>query len=194
MDITPAQIKALRDETGISVMQCKAALEEAGGDMEQARVILRKKGAAAAAKKMDRELGAGTVGSYVHAGGDVASLVLLSCETDFVAKNEEFAALARDIAMHVTALAPRFRSREDVDAGALDAARAVFMKEVEDKPEELREKIVAGKLDAYLKEQVLLEQPFIKDPERTIADLVEAATQKFGERVVVAAMSRLSVH
>ena len=194
MDITPAQIKALRDETGISVMQCKAALEEAGGDMEQARVILRKKGAAAAAKKMDRELGAGTVGSYVHAGGDVASLVLLSCETDFVAKNEEFAALARDIAMHVTALAPRFRSREDVDAGALDAARAVFMKEVEDKPEELREKIVAGKLDAYLKEQVLLEQSFIKDPERTIADLVEAATQKFGERVVVAAMSRLSVH
>lgn len=194
MDITPAQIKSLRDETGISVMQCKTALEEAGGDMEQARVILRKKGAAAAAKKADRELGAGTIGSYVHAGGEVASLVLLSCETDFVAKNEEFAALARDIAMHVTALAPRFRTREDVDAASLDAARAVFMKEVGDKPEELREKIVGGKLDAYLKEQVLLEQPFVKDPERTIADLIEAATQKFGERVVVAAMSRLSVH
>jgi len=193
MEITSAQIKALRDETGISVMQCKAALEEAGGDVEKARVILRKKGAEAASKKSDRTLGAGAIGAYVHSTGEVAALVQLSCETDFVAKNEEFVALARDLAMHTAALAPRYVSRAEVDEAALAAATAVFEGEVKDKPADLREKILAGKLDAYFKDQILLEQAFVKDPERSINDLIEAATQKFGERVAVAGISRLSV-
>jgi len=193
MDISATQIKALRDETGISVMQCKAALEEAGGDVEKARVILRKKGNEAATKKSDRTLAAGTIGSYVHTTGDVASLVALSCETDFVAKNEEFISLARDIAMHVTALAPLYRMREDVDATAIENAKAVFAKEVDGKPEDLKEKILTGKLDAYFKDQTLYEQPFIKNPDQTVEELLATATQKFGERIVVAAMHRLSV-
>lgn len=193
MDITSAQIKALRDETGISVMQCKRALEEAGGDVEKARVILRKKSSESASKKSDRELGAGVVAAYVHTTGEVGALVGLACETDFVAKNEEFVALAREIAMHVTALDPQYLSREEVDASALEKARAVFAAEVADKPADLQEKILTGKLDAYFKDQILLEQPFIKDPERTINDLIEGATQKFGERVAVSAVRRLSV-
>ncbi len=193
MGVTPADIKALREETGISVMQCKKALEEAGGDMEKARVILRKKGSDAASKKADRTLGAGTIAAYVHSTGEVAALVQLSCETDFVAKNQEFGALARDIAMHVAALAPGYVSREEVDAASMEKAREVFSKEVADKPADLQEKILSGKLDSYFKDHILLEQPFIKDPERTIGDLLDAATQKFGERIVVGAISRLSV-
>lgn len=193
MAITSADIKALRDETGISVMQCKVALEEAGGDMEKARIILRKRGAEAASKKSDRTLGAGAIGAYVHTTNEVAALVHLSCETDFVAKNEEFVALAREIAMHVTALAPKYLTRNEIDAAAFEKAKEVFKGEIEGKPADLQEKILAGKLDSYFKDQVLLEQSFIKDPTRTINDLVEGATQKFGERVVISAMSRLSV-
>ncbi len=193
MDISSAQIKALRDETGVSVMQCKKALEEAGGDMEKARVILRKRGSESASKKSDRTLGAGTIAAYVHTTHQVAALVQLSCETDFVAKNEEFIALARDIAMHVTALAPRYITREDIAESDRVKATEVFQKEVGDKPAELQAKILAGKLDAYFKEQILLEQAFIKDSEHTITNLIETATQKFGERIVVTSMSRLSV-
>jgi elongation factor Ts len=193
MAITSADIKALRDETGISVMQCKVALEEAGGDMEKARIILRKRGAEAASKKSDRTLGAGAIGAYVHTTNEVAALVHLSCETDFVAKNDEFVALAREIAMHVTALAPKYLTRNEIDAAAFEKAKEVFKGEIEGKPADLQEKILAGKLDSYFKDQVLLEQSFIKDPTRTINDLVEGATQKFGERVVISAMSRLSV-
>ena len=193
MAITSADIKALRDETSISVMQCKVALEEAGGDMEKARIILRKRGAEAASKKSDRTLGAGAIGAYVHTTNEVAALVHLSCETDFVAKNDEFVALAREIAMHVTALAPKYLTRNEIDAAAFEKAKEVFKGEIEGKPADLQEKILAGKLDSYFKDQVLLEQSFIKDPTRTINDLVEGATQKFGERVVISAMSRLSV-
>jgi len=193
MDITSAHIKELRDATGISVMQCKKALEEAGGDMEKAVIILRKKGAEAAGKKSDRTLGAGAVGAYVHNTHEVAALVLLSCETDFVAKNEEFIALARDLAMHVAAARPRFISRSEVTEADTAKAAEVFAEEVKDKPAELKEKILAGKLDSYFKEQVLLEQDFIKDPSRTITDLLSAAIQKFGENVVIGQMSRLSL-
>lgn len=174
-------------------MQCKKALEEAGGDMEKARVILRKRGSESASKKSDRTLGAGTIAAYVHTTHQVAALVQLSCETDFVAKNEEFIALARDIAMHVTALAPRYITREDIAESDRVKATEVFQKEVGDKPAELQAKILAGKLDAYFKEQILLEQAFIKDSEHTITNLIETATQKFGERIVVTSMSRLSV-
>ncbi len=193
MEITSAQLKELRDKTGISVMQCKKALEEAGGDMDKAKIILQKKGGEIALKKSDRELGAGAIGSYVHSTHEVAALVQLSCETDFVAKNEEFSALAREIAMHVAAQSPLYITRAEVTDEVLNKAKEVFREEVKDKPADMQEKILAGKLDAYFKDRILMEQPFIKDQERTIGDLVSGAIQKFGENVVVSAISRLSV-
>lgn len=193
MEITTEQIKALRDATGISVMQCRKALEEAEGDMDKARVILTRKGGEAALKKSDRELGAGVIGAYVHSTGEVAALVHLACETDFVSKNEEFVALARTIAMQVAAQSPVCISRAEVSAEELGKAREVFLKEVGDKPAEIQEKILAGKLDAYFRDRILLEQPYIKEPEKTIGDLVNSAIQKFGENVVVARFERLSV-
>jgi elongation factor Ts len=193
MNITSEQLKELRDLTGISVMQCKKALEEAGGDMDKAKIILQKKSGEMAGKKSDRELKSGTIGSYVHATGEIAALVVLSCETDFVAKNEEFPALAREIAMHVAAQNPLYVSRNDVDEEAMTKAKEVFMKEVKDKPEDIQEKVLEGKIDAYFKDRVLLEQPFIKDPDKTINDLVQSAIQKFGENVGIASISRLSV-
>lgn len=193
MEITSAQLKELRDLTGISVMQCKRALEEAGGDMDKAKIILQKKGGEMASKKSDRALGAGAIGNYVHSTQEVAALVKLSCETDFVSKNAEFVALARDIAMHVAAQNPLYIHRTEVDEIALNKAREVFMEEVKDKPVEMQEKILSGKLDAYFKDRILLEQPFIKDGDKTIADLVNTAIQKFGENVVISAISRMSV-
>lgn len=193
MDISATDIKALRDETGISVMQCKKALEEADGDMEKARVILKKRRSEAAEKKADREIGAGAVGAYVHNTNEVAALVLLGCETDFVAKNEEFVALAREIAMHVAAQAPQFISREDVDERSMEAARSVFQDEIADKPADMQEKILAGKLDAYFKDRVLLEQPFIKNPDQSIGEMITGAVQKFGENVTVVQVERVSV-
>jgi elongation factor Ts len=193
MEITTIQLKELRDATGISVMQCRKALEEADGDMEKAKIILTKKGGEAAAKKSDRELGAGVIGSYVHTTGEVAALVHLACETDFVAKNEEFVALARSIAMQVAAQNPQFITRAEVSEEAMVKAREVFLEEVKDKPADIQEKILAGKLDAYFKDRVLMEQPFIKDGEKTIGDLVNSAIQKFGENTVIARMERLSV-
>ncbi|MDP3735380.1 MAG: elongation factor Ts [bacterium] len=191
--ITTDDIKALRDETGVSVMQCKKALEEAGGDREKAKVILRKLSGVAAAKHSERTLGSGAVGSYVHATGTIGAMTLLACETDFVAKNDEFRSLARDIAMHVAAMNPDFLRREDVGAEAMDAARAVFEKESAGKSVEIREKVISGKLDAYFAEKILLEQPFIKDETRRIRDLVTAASQKFGERVEVTRFVRVAV-
>lgn len=193
MEITSEMIKALRDQTGISVMQCKKALEEAGGDAEKALIILKKKRSEAADKKSDRELGAGAVGVYVHNTNEVAAMVNLACETDFVSKNEEFIALARDIAMHVAAMDPKYISRSEVDEHALEKAKEVFAEEIKDKPEDMQEKIMEGKLSSYFKEQILLEQPFVKNPDTTIEEMVTGAVQKFGENVTVAAMSRLSV-
>lgn len=193
MEITSAHIKALRDQTGISVMQCKKALEEAGGDMEKALIILKKKRSEAADKKADRELGAGAVGVYTHNTNEVAAMVMLSCETDFVSKNAEFIALARDIAMHVAALDPKFISRNEVNESALKKAKEVFQTEIGDKPQEMQEKILEGKLNAYFKEQILLEQDFIKNPETTIGELVAGAVQKFGENVHITQMHRISV-
>lgn len=193
MEITTDIIKALRDETGVSVMQCKKALEEAGGDVEKAKVILRKASAAIASKKADRELGAGIAAAYTHAGGAVIGAVVLSCETDFVSKNEEFGKLAYDIAMHIAAMNPQFRTRDDVKESDIRAAKEVFEKEAENVPENVREKAVQGKLDSYLKERVLLEQPFVKDPSVTIKDLLDQAVQKFGEKTEVTKFVRLSV-
>jgi len=193
MEITSEALKALRDQTGISVMQCKKALEEAQGDTEKALVILRKKGGEAAAKKSDRELGAGAIGAYVHSTHEVAALVVLSSETDFVAKNQEFVALARDIAMQVAATNPKALTKEEIPETDVAKAREVFMKEAEGKPADMIEKIVEGKLASYFKEQILLEQSFIKNPDRSVQDLLNDATQKFGERVAIRSFVRSSV-
>jgi elongation factor Ts len=193
MEITSVQLKELREKTGISVMQCKTALEEAEGDMDKAIIILKKKRSEAAEKKSDRALGAGVVGHYMHNTGEVAALVLLSCETDFVAKNEEFLALAKDIAMHVAAADPKFITKEELPDDAIEKAKEVFAPELEGKPEEMKEKIMEGKLSSYFKDQVLFEQDFIKNPETTIGDMVTGAIQKFGENVSIAQISRVSV-
>lgn len=193
MEITSTQIKQLRDQSGISVMQCKKALEEADGDMDKAVIILKKKRSEAAEKKSNRELGAGTIGVYAHNTNEVAGMVVLACETDFVAKNEEFVALARDIAMHVTATDPKYISKDEIDDTILAKAREVFLSEVVDKPAQMQEKILTGKMDSYFKEQILLEQPFIKNSETTIAEMISGAVQKFGENITIASISRLSV-
>jgi elongation factor Ts len=191
--ITTEQIKNLRDATGISVMQCKKALEEANGDVEKAMVLLRKKGADIATKKSDRTLGAGVIASYVHSNGTVGSMVELSCETDFVSKNEGFKALAYDIAMHIAASNPKYLKPEDVDEEAKTKAKEVFAKEVADKPANIQEKIMEGKLQSYFGDLTLLNQSYIKNPDMTIKALIEAAIQKFGEKIEVARFARFGV-
>jgi len=190
--ISTEEVKKLRDRTGLSIMQCKKALEEAGGDMEKAIVILQKKSGDIALKKSDRSLGAGTVESYIHAGGTVGAIVELSSETDFVAKNAEFKALAYDIAMQVAATDPKFLKMEDITAEAKKTASEVFKREVADKPKDMQEKIMEGKLSAYFGEQTLLEQSFIKNPELKIKDLISGAVQKFGERIEIRRFVRFS--
>lgn len=191
MEISIDTIKALRDKTGVSVAQCKKALEEAGGDIEKAEVLLRKKSGAAADKKADRELGAGAVGMYVHDGA-IGAMVLLSCETDFVSKNPEFIALARELAMQVAASNPTYLVDTEIADDAKAAALQVFTKEVEGKPEEMKEKILAGKLESYFRDSVLMNQAYIKDESKTVKDLVSEASQKFGERVEISKFARFS--
>jgi elongation factor Ts len=192
-EISMELIKALRDKTGISVMQCKKALEEAQGDEEKALILLRKKGAEIAAKKSDREFGAGAVQAYIHANGTIGAMVELVSETDFVSNNAEFRALAYDIAMHVSATNPEFIKKDEIGDSARAKAQEVFAAEVEGKPENLKAQILAGKLDAYFKDKILLEQPFIKNPDLTIQQLLDNAIQKFGERIEVAAFKRMAV-
>jgi len=192
MNISTDDIKALREKTSVSIMQCKKALEDAEGDMEQAIVLLKKRAGAIAEKKSGRDLGAGAVASYIH-GGEVGALVVLSCETDFVGKNEDFVALAREIAMQVAASDAKFITDADITPEAKEAAQKVFEEEVKDKPEDMREKILEGKMQSYFKDMVLLAQPYIKDSSKTIADLLSEGTQKFGERIEVTRIARFSV-
>ena len=191
--VTTEQIKELRDKTGISVMQCKKALEDAGGDMDKAIVLLRKKGADVAAKKADRVFGSGVVRSYVHSNGRVGAMVTLLCETDFVANNDIFKILAYDIAMQVTATNPEYLKKEDIPEQAKKSATEAFVKEVSEKPKAMQTKIMEGKLASYFKEKTLLEQPFIKNDELTIADLIRDAIQKFGEKIEIGKIVRFVV-
>ena len=199
MEITTELVKQLRDKTGISIMQCKRALDEVGGDMDKAIMLLQKKSADIATKKVDRTLNAGAIASYVHATGTVGTMVELLCETDFVAKNDEFKSLARDIAMHATATNPQFLKKEDIDKHSKDLATEMFAKEVEglpaqaSKPEDMKAKILEGKLNSYWNERVLLDQVFIKNPEVTITGLIQRAIQKFGEKIEVSRFVRFSV-
>ncbi|MEK7635074.1 MAG: elongation factor Ts [Patescibacteria group bacterium] len=194
MEITTEIIKKLRDETGVSVMQCKKALEETGGDIEKAKILLRKISKQSADKKIGRTLGAGSVASYIHGNGSVGAMVELLCETDFVARNDDFKALAKDIAMHITALAPEYLKMEDVKEEDKIKAKELFEKDLdESKSKEMRDKIMEGKLSAYFGEKVLLEQAFIKNPEVNIRTLVEQANQKFGERTEIGRFVRFSI-
>ena len=193
MAITSKQVKELREKTGVSVMECKKALEEAKGDMDKAKIILRKQSATAASKKADRALGAGIAAAYTHSGGSVIGAVVLACETDFVSKNEEFGKLAYDIAMHIAAMDPIWINRKEVTDTDTVAARSVFENEVQNVPEAARQKALEGKLDGFIKERVLLEQPFVKDSSRSVRELIEEAIQKFGEKIEVVRIERLSV-
>jgi elongation factor Ts len=190
--ISIEQVKELRDKTGISIMQCRKALEDAGGDMAKAIVILQKKGAEIADKKSDRALGAGIVASYVHSTGTAGAMVELWCETDFVSKNDEFKTLARDIAMHIVATNPQFVDSSQISEDDKAKAKEVFAKEVEGKPENMKEQILQGKLDAYFEDKVLMEQAFIKNPELTITTMLQNATQKFGEKIQIGKFVRFT--
>lgn len=192
-EITVESIKELRDQTGVSIMQCKKALEEAGGDMEKALVILRKKSGELAAKKGDRMFKAGTIQAYIHSNGNVGTILELNCESDFVSNNDEFKTLARDIAMHATATNPKFLKRTDITEADINTAKEVFAEEVKGKPEAVREGILKGKLDAYFGEMVLMDQPFIKNPEVTIQGLIDTASQKFGEKMAVGRFKRFKI-
>jgi elongation factor Ts len=190
--ITTEQVKELRDKTGVSIMQCKKALEDAGGDFDKAMVLLKKKGAEIAEKKGDRTLAAGAIGAYIHASGNIGGMVELWCETDFVAKNEDFKALARDIAMQVVATNPKFLNAEDISPEERAKASEVFAKEVEGKPENMKAQILEGKLNAYFKDMVLMEQPFIKNGDLTVAQMISNAVQKFGEKTQIGRFARFS--
>ncbi len=188
--ISSDTVKELRDKTGISVMQCKAALEEAQGDMEKALLILRKKGSSIADKKGDRELGSGIFATYTHANKKVASVVELLSETDFVSKHEDFAKLAYDIALQIAATNPQYKTRADGPEAELQKIKDLYVKDVEGKPENLKETILSGKVDSFMKGIVLMEQPFIKDDSLTIRQLLDNAVQKFGERIDVGDFKR----
>jgi len=189
MAITTDAIKALRDKTGISVMQCKKALEEAGGDEAKALEILALKSRDLAGKKFDRTFAAGSVQAYIHSNKEVGSMITLSCETDFVAKNEDFVRLAYDIALHAAAMRPQYIHREDVPEEKLNLMREQLIPELEGKKEEMKEKILEGKINALLSTMVLLEQSFVKDDTKTIKALIDSAVQKYGERTDVTQMA-----
>jgi len=187
MQITAQMVKELRERTGAGMMDCKAALAEAGGDLEKAIDTLRKKGLAAAAKKAGRVAADGMVGSYIHAGGKIGVLVEVNCETDFVARTEGFQELVKDVAMHVAAAEPRFVRREEVSADVLERERAIYREQAAatGKPANVVEKIVEGKLEKFFAESCLLEQPFVKNPDVTVGQMVTEAVARIGENIQV---------
>jgi elongation factor Ts len=184
MAISIEDIKKLREDTGAGMMRAKEALEATGGDMAKALDWLRTKGEASAAKKSDREARAGLVEAYVH-GGRIGTLVEINCETDFVARTEDFKAFARDIAMHVAAANPQYLNSESIPAETVEHERGIYRQEVEGKPAEILEKIVDGKLAKYYEQVCLVNQPFVKDPDQTIAQLTTALVAKLGENIVI---------
>lgn len=180
------EIKALREETSAPMMDCRKALVEASGEFEKAKALLLERGAAQAAKKAGRSANEGSVTSYVHAGGKIGVLVEVNSETDFVARNPKFAELSRDIAMHIAAMSPAYLDRESVPSDVVDAARAEFRSSVPaGKPPEVAERIVEGKLNKWFEEHCLLDQAFVKDDSRSVADLINAATGALGEKIRV---------
>ncbi|REJ75884.1 MAG: translation elongation factor Ts [Acidobacteria bacterium] len=195
MTISAQQVKELRDRTGAGMMDCKKALVEAEGDIEKAIDALRTRGLAAAAKKAGRSTSEGAVSSYIHAGGKIGVLLEVNCETDFVARTDDFQELCRDIAMHIAAADPRFVRREEVTDEVLERERQIFRDQAleQGKPENIVDKIVDGKLSKFYGETVLLEQAFVKDPDHTVGDLITQKVAKIGENIQVARFARFQL-
>jgi elongation factor Ts len=195
MAISAKQVQELRERTGAGMMECKKALEETGGDMEKAIDVLRTKGAAKAAKRSGRETKEGAIGSYVHTGGRIAVLVEVGCETDFVARNEIFQTLIRDLAMHVAASDPLSVAEDGIASDVVERETAIYREQVkaEGKPEKIWDKIVEGKLKKFYQERTLLQQPFVKNPDMTVGQLIQEATAKTGENIVVRRFVRYAV-
>lgn len=185
MEITASMVKELREKTGAGMMDCKKALAEANGNMEKAVEVLREKGIASAAKKSGRIAAEGLVESYIHSNGRIGVLVEVNCETDFVAKTEEFHAFVRDIAMHIAATNPKYLRREEVSQEEVEKEKEILKQQAlnEGKPEKIIEKMVEGRLDKFYKEICLLEQAFVKDPDKTIDVLVKEKIAKIGENI-----------
>lgn len=194
-DITAKMVQELRAATGAGILDCKKALEEHGGDFDAAVESLRKKGLAKAAKKADRDANEGTIGYYVHTNSKVASMVKLNCETDFVARTEQFLQLARDIAMHITASRPLYVERGQVASDAVDKEKEIYREQMANsgKPAHVVEKIIEGKLDKWYSEVCLLEQPFIKNPDVTIQAMLTDAIASLGENIKIGGFSRLEI-
>ena len=193
--ITAEQVKQLRDKTGAGMMECKAALNDASGNMEEAITILRKRGLAQAAKRTGRATGQGLIGSYIHMGGKIGVLVEVDCETDFVARTEDFQSLVKEIAMHIAATDPRWVRREDVPAEAIEKEKAIYRAQMENtgKPAHVLDKIIEGKLGSYYSQFVLLDQPSIRDNSVAISQLIAQASAKTGENIQVNRFVRFRV-
>lgn len=195
-EITASAVKSLREKTGAGMMECKNALTEVGGNEDQAIELLRKRGLASAKKKEGRIAAEGAVGSYIHMGGKVGVLVEINCETDFVARGEEFLQLVKDVAMHIAAAEPRFVSRNDVPQDALDKEREIARAQAKNdpknanKPDQVIDKIVEGRLNKFYEEAVLLDQPFVKDPAKTVSDLVTEKIAAIKENITIRRFTR----
>jgi elongation factor Ts len=193
--ITADLVKTLRDRTGAGMMECKSALVEAGGDLEQATTILRKRGLAHAAKKTGRATSEGLIGHYIHMGGKIGVLVEVNCESDFVARTADFQTLVKEIAMHIAAASPQFVTREDVPADVLEREKSIYRAQLENsgKPAQVIDKIVEGKLNSFYEQSVLLDQLSIRDQKTTIGQMVTAAIATLGENITVARFVRFRV-
>ncbi len=195
MEVSASLVRELREKTGAGIMDCKKALAETGGDIEKAVAYLRQKGLAAASKKAGRAATEGLVGSYIHAGGKIGVLVEVNCETDFVARNEEFKSLVKDIAMHIAAANPLYVRRDDISSELIEKERAIYRAQALEsgKPEKIVDKIVDGKIDKFCSEITLMEQPFVKNPDITIEELIREAIAKIGENITVRRFARFHV-
>ncbi len=194
-EISAAQVKALRDATGAGMMESKASLQEANGDLEAATLILRKRGLAQAAKKSGRATSEGLIGSYIHAGGKIGVLVELNCESDFVARTEDFQTLLREIALQVAAASPQYVSRESVPSDIIEREKSVYRGQMENsgKPAPVIEKIIEGKLGSFYEQFCLVDQPSIRDPKMTVGAMLQAAIAKLGENISIARFVRFKV-
>jgi elongation factor Ts len=195
MSVDAKTVKALRDKTGAGMMDCKKALAETGGDMEKAIIVLREKGIASASKKSGRATREGRVISYIHPGDKLGVLLELSCETDFVAKGEQFIEFARDIAMHIAAAAPSFLSKDDIPGDVLEQERSIYRTQAlnDGKPEKIVDKIVEGRISKYAAEVCLLDQPFVKDDKIKISDFIKNGIATFGENISIARFVRFKL-
>jgi elongation factor Ts len=195
MAVSAAMVKELREKTGAGMLDCKKALEEANGDMNRAVEILREKGLSAAAKKAGRIATEGAVESYIHGGGKIGVLVEVNCETDFVGKNSEFREFVRDIAMHIAASSPQYVSREEVPAEVIEKEKEILRAQAlnEGKPEKIIEKMVEGRINKFYEEYCLMEQAFVKDPDKTIAQLVSEKIASIGENITIRRFARFEL-